>query len=81
MYASYARETTSSSVLQGDWVVQEASASLLYDQPIDGDLINGTAPLVHLKLTFFMEETGIGITWNHALGEHCESGRTRETDC
>jgi len=67
--------------LQGDWAIQEASASLLYDQPVDADLINGTAPLVRFKLTFFMEETSVGITWNHALGEYWESGRTRETDC
>ncbi|KIM70505.1 hypothetical protein SCLCIDRAFT_152659 [Scleroderma citrinum Foug A] len=66
---SYARETTSSSILQGDWVIQEALASLVYDQPVDGDLINGTTPLVRFKLTFFMEETCIGITWNHALGD------------
>ena len=69
MDVSYARETTSSSILQGDWVIQEALASLVYDQPVDGDLINGTAPLVRFKLTFFMEETCIGITWNHALGQ------------
>ena len=64
------KESTSNSVLQDDWVVQEASASLLFDKPVDGDLVNGTAPLICLKLTFFVEEACIGITWNHALGQY-----------
>ena len=64
------KERTSNLDLQGNWVVQEASASLLFDKPVDGDLINGTAPLIRFKLTFFMEETYIGITWNHALGKY-----------
>ena len=64
------KESTSNSVLQGDWVVQEASALLLFDKPVDRDLVNGTAPLICLKLTFFMEEVCIGITWNHALGQY-----------
>ena len=64
------KERTSDSVLQGDWVVQEASTSLLFDKPIDGNLVNGTAPLIRFKLTFFVEETCIGITWNHVLGQY-----------
>ena len=64
------KERTSDSVLQGDWVVQEASTSLLFDKPVDGNLVNGTAPLIRFKLTFFVEETCIGITWNHALGQY-----------
>ena len=64
------KESTSNSVLQGDWVVQEASKLLLFDKPADGDLVNGTAPLVCFKLTFFVEEACIGITWNHALGQY-----------
>ena len=64
------KKGTSNSVLQGDYVVQEASASLLFDQPVDGDLVNGTAPLIRFKLTLFLEGTFIGLTWNHALGQY-----------
>ncbi|KAL4079456.1 hypothetical protein J3A83DRAFT_4209798 [Scleroderma citrinum] len=66
---SYIQEKDSSSVLQNDWVIQEDLSSLLHHQPVDANPINGTVPLVRFKLTFFMDETCIGISWHHALAD------------
>ena len=66
---SYIEEKYSSAILQDDWVIQEDLASLVYYQPVDVNPINGTAPLLRFKLTFFMGETCIGISWHHTLGQ------------
>ncbi|KAL4079450.1 hypothetical protein J3A83DRAFT_1099355 [Scleroderma citrinum] len=62
---SYVKEKDSGSVLQDDWVIQEDVSPLMDHQPVDADPINGTAPLIRFKLTFFVEETCIADATGH----------------
>ncbi|KAL4069073.1 hypothetical protein J3A83DRAFT_4401226 [Scleroderma citrinum] len=66
---SYIEGKASSSVLQDDWVIQEDLSSLVNQQPDDVNPVNGTVPLLRFKLTFFTEETCIGVTWHHVLAD------------
>ncbi|KIJ69610.1 hypothetical protein HYDPIDRAFT_45726, partial [Hydnomerulius pinastri MD-312] len=65
----YREDTTSDSVLEGDWVIQANLSPLLNHQPIGANLVNGGAPLLRIKLTFFEGETCIGVSWHHTLGD------------
>ncbi|KAG9318308.1 hypothetical protein JVU11DRAFT_392 [Chiua virens] len=64
----YKLDLNSNSFLSGDWVVQDDISPFLNNQPIGANLVNGGAPLVRLKLTFFNKETCIGVSWHHTLG-------------
>ena len=61
-------DMNSNSLLNGDWVIQDDISPFLNHQPIDANLVNGGAPLLRLKLTFFKDETCIGVSWHHILG-------------
>lgn len=58
----------SDSLLNGDWVIQDDISPFLSHQPVGANLVNGGAPLLRLKLTFFKDETCIGVSWHHTLG-------------
>ncbi|KIM58735.1 hypothetical protein SCLCIDRAFT_1062741 [Scleroderma citrinum Foug A] len=66
---SYVEEKSSSSILQDDWVWQKNLTFLSFPQRTHASLINGTEPLLRCQLTFFLEETCIGISWHHILGQ------------
>ncbi|KAF8546319.1 hypothetical protein OG21DRAFT_1427316, partial [Imleria badia] len=63
-------DMTFNSFLHDNWVMQDDISPFLNKQPIyaNSESINGSAPLLHLKLTFFNCETHIGVSWNHSLG-------------
>jgi len=65
----YKLDTTSDSVLDGNWVVQDDISPLFNHQPVGADPVNGDSPLLRLKMTFFNNETCIGISWHHTLGD------------
>ena len=66
---SHVEQKSSSSLLQEDWVIQEDLAFLTFPYRTDASLINGTEPLLRCKLTFFLEETCVSISWHHTLGQ------------
>ncbi|KIM57648.1 hypothetical protein SCLCIDRAFT_72310, partial [Scleroderma citrinum Foug A] len=66
---SHVEEKSSSTFLQEDWVIQKTLAFLAFPQRTHASLINGTEPLLRCKLTFFLEETCISISWHHTLGD------------
>ena len=66
---SHVEEKCSSTFLQEDWVIQKTLAFLAFPQRTHASLINGTEPLLRCKLTFFLEETCISISWHHTLGQ------------
>ncbi|KIO04307.1 hypothetical protein M404DRAFT_9320 [Pisolithus tinctorius Marx 270] len=65
---SYEQERPLSSVLQNDYVLQEDLSPLLSCHSDGADIVDKERPLLCLKLTFFEEETCIGVSWHHALG-------------
>lgn len=68
MHIDYKLDTTSDSLLDGDWVIQDDISLFLNNQPVGANLVNGGAPLLRLKLTFLNNETCIGVSWHHTLG-------------
>jgi len=64
----YKLNMNSDSYLNGDWVIQDDISPFLSHQPIGANVVNGNAPLLCLKLTFFKDETCIGVSWHHTLG-------------
>jgi hypothetical protein len=68
MDIDYKLDASSDSFLNGDWVIQDDIYPFLNHQPIGADIVNGGAPLLRLKLTFFKDETCIGVSWHHSLG-------------
>ena len=68
MDIDYKLDTSSDSLLNGDWVIQDDISPFLNHQPIGATVVNGDAPLLRLKLTFMKDETCIGISWHHSLG-------------
>ncbi|KAI6139042.1 transferase family-domain-containing protein, partial [Pisolithus tinctorius] len=76
---SYERERPLSSVLQNDYVLQEDLSPLLSCHSDGADIVDKERPLLCLKLTFFEEETCIGVSWHHALGDAIATYRFMHT--
>lgn len=64
----YKLDTTSDALLNGDCVIQDDISPFLNHQPVSPGPADGNAPLLLLKLTFFDNETSVGVSWHHALG-------------
>ncbi|KAG8217369.1 hypothetical protein J3R82DRAFT_5464 [Butyriboletus roseoflavus] len=75
----YKLDTSSDSLLNGDWVIQDDISPFLNQQPIGANLVNGGAPLLRLNLTFFSNETCIGVSWHHTLGDAIVPSRFMHT--
>lgn len=66
---SFEREKPLSSVLQTDYVLQEDLSPLLSFHSDGTDIVDKEEPLLCLKLTFWEDETCIGVSWHHTLGD------------
>jgi len=66
---SHVEEKSSSTFFQEDWVIQKNLALLAFPQRTHASLINGAEPLLRCQLIFLLEETCIGISWHHTLGQ------------
>lgn len=66
---SYEQEKSLSLVLQNDYVIQEDLSPLLSCHSDGADTVDKEEPLLWLKLTFFEEQTCIGVSWHHTLGD------------
>ncbi|KAI6043330.1 hypothetical protein EDC04DRAFT_2890968 [Pisolithus marmoratus] len=66
---SYEREKSLSSILQNDYVVQGDLSPLLSCHSDGANVVDKEEPLLYVKLTFFAEETCIGVSWHHTLGD------------
>lgn len=65
----FGREKLLSSVLQNDYVLQEDLSPLLSRHSDGADIVDKEEPLLCLKLTFWRDETCIGVSWHHTLGD------------
>ncbi|OAX39107.1 hypothetical protein K503DRAFT_669229, partial [Rhizopogon vinicolor AM-OR11-026] len=59
---------SSSSVVFGSHVIQSDLSGLL-NSPTQRSALNFAAPLLRLKVVSFCDDTTIGISWNHTLGD------------
>ncbi|KAG0705325.1 hypothetical protein DFH29DRAFT_1077723 [Suillus ampliporus] len=63
------REELFTSIIRGDWVIQDDLSPLLSRPQPDAAVVNGSASLVRFKITTFKDRTCLGVSWHHTLGD------------